>query len=196
MGVGFFETERLRLRPLTAGDAQLLFELDNDPEVMRYLSGGPGTPLEQIQDEILPRFLGYADRAPWAGVWAAELRQSREFLGWFSLRPGEDLSLGGELGYRLKRAHWGSGLATEGARAAVGRAFELGMPRVTGTTYEHNTGSRRVMEKLGMRLLRRFRLDAAELAGAATYAATSDEAWEGDEVEYGLSRDEWRTGAG
>ena len=38
------ETPRLRLRRFTAVDAEHLFALDNDPEVMRYLNGGVPTP--------------------------------------------------------------------------------------------------------------------------------------------------------
>lgn len=191
MSEWFLETARLRLRSLTLDDAPLLFELDSDPEVMRYLSGGPGTPLAKIRDEVLPRFIGYYGRAPWAGVWAAELAQTGEFAGWCSLRPDDEIELGGDLGYRLKRAHWGTGLATEGAAALVARGFELGMPRVVGTTYEHNHASRRVMEKVGMRFVRSFRLSPEELAAPGTFATDATAEWDGDEVEYVLNRTEW-----
>jgi hypothetical protein len=47
-----FETERLYLRAFRADEAQLLFELDNDPEVMRLISKGQSTPLERIENEF------------------------------------------------------------------------------------------------------------------------------------------------
>jgi RimJ/RimL family protein N-acetyltransferase len=63
--------------------------------------------------------------------------------------------------------------------------------RVVATTYEYNSASRRVMEKAGMRLVRRFHLTPDDLAAVGTFAASSQEVWEGDEVEYALTRAEW-----
>ena len=51
------ETERLRLRRFTEADADHLFALDNDPEVMRYLNGGMPTPRAVVETEILPGFM-------------------------------------------------------------------------------------------------------------------------------------------
>ena len=50
----FLETERLVLRRFTADDVDLLVELDSDPEVLRYVTGGPPTPREEIEGDILP----------------------------------------------------------------------------------------------------------------------------------------------
>lgn len=187
------ETERLKLRPIHAGDGPLLFELDSDPEVMRWLSGGPGTPLALIEEDILPRMLAYPERADWAGVWIATERAIGAFAGWFSRRPAADLVVGAELGYRLKREFWGRGLATEGARAVIDDGFGYSrLERVFGTTYEFNIGSRRVMEKLGMRHVRSFRLSDEELAGGTTFASRSEAAWDGDDVEYEVTRPQWR----
>jgi RimJ/RimL family protein N-acetyltransferase len=62
---------------------------------------------------------------------------------------------------------------------------------VTATTYEDNLASRRVMEKAGMTLVRRFRLTAADLAAQNTYHAISQDPWEGDDVEYALTKEQW-----
>ncbi len=58
------------------------------------------------------------------------------------------------LGYRLHRFAWGRGLATEGARALVDRAFASGAARVVAETLARHRASIRVMEKLGMRFMR------------------------------------------
>jgi len=117
------ETKRLCFRPVTAQDAQLLFELDSDPEVMRFISKGQPTPFARMQNEYLPRILGYFREWPPQGFWVAQLRATREFTGWFHLRPDRIEPLEMELGYRLKREFWGQGLATEGSRALVENAF-------------------------------------------------------------------------
>ena len=53
----FLETERLVLRRFTEDDADNLFELDGDPEVTRFITGGNPTPRDAIRYEILPRLL-------------------------------------------------------------------------------------------------------------------------------------------
>lgn len=191
------ETERLILRRFTAADLDHLVALDNDPDVMRYINGGTPTPRVVIEHEILPVFLCYADRCPGFGFWAAVHRDSGEWLGWFSFRPasGGAGSDPGEvvLGYRLRKAAWGQGYATEGARALLQKGFEQwGVQRVMATTYEENRASRRVLEKLGMTLVRRFRLTPDEIAGSDTYHVESVEVWEGDDVEYAIERVEWQ----
>jgi len=187
-----FSTARLQLRPITSDDAPLLFELDSDPEVMRWLSGGPGTPLSTIQETVLPGFLSLPAEQGF-GCWLVFERECAEFLGWVSLRPGQAREAGGELGYRFRRTAWGHGFATEAARAVLTHAFEsAGLARVFGTTYEANLGSRRVMEKLGMVLVRRFRPTPAELASPSTFAPGDADPWDRDDLEFAVSREEWR----
>ncbi len=180
----FLETERLRLRPFTPDDVEHLLELDGDPEVMRYINGGRPTSREDVENVILPRILSFYDRFDSYGYWAAEEKSTGEFVGWFALHPNDDGPTGElELGYRLRRAAWGKGYATEGSRALVDKAFrELGAERVRAETMTVNTASRRVMEKAGLRYARTFHLEwPEEIEGTA----------EGD-VEYALTRDEWR----
>ena len=177
------ETERLVLRRFTDADVDLLVDLDGDPEVMRYITGGRPTPREEIRDEVLPAWLRWYERFPGYGFWAAAEKATGEFLGWFHLRPPEGASPDEpELGYRLRRSAWGKGYATEGSRALVRMAFtELGARRVYAETMVVNRGSRRVMEKAGLRLVRTFHQPWPDRI-------------EGDEhgdVEYALTRAEW-----
>lgn len=187
-------TERLTLRRFEPTDGDHLFELDGDPAVMRYLSGGRATPRAVIDEEILPRFLHHDDRHRVFGFWAAIERSSGEFLGWFGLRPHdaahpEEIALG----YRLHRRAWGRGLATEGALALVASAFaEPGVERVVASTYQDNVASRRVLEKLGMTVRRRYRLTPEELQATGTFDAADLEVWDGDDLEYELTRAAWQ----
>ncbi|MBF8194209.1 GNAT family N-acetyltransferase [Nonomuraea sp. K274] len=172
----YLETDRLILRRFTESDADDLFALHNDPEVMRYLNGGKPTPRDTITGETLPRFIA-------GGFFAAIEKSSGAFLGWFHLRPGRDGPADEpELGYRLHRPAWGKGYATEGSLALIGKAFgEMGARRVYARTMSVNAGSRRVMEKCGLRFVRTFFEDWPDLIDG------SDQG----EVEYELLRSEW-----
>ncbi|HEX4701774.1 MAG TPA: GNAT family N-acetyltransferase [Pseudonocardiaceae bacterium] len=178
----FLETERLVLRRFTMADEDNLFELDGDPDVMRYITGGLATPRAELRDDYLPAYLNYYRRYPGYGFWATEEKSSGQFIGWFHLRPGpDDAADVAELGYRLRKSAWGKGYATEGARALIDKAFtEFGMRRVYALTMSVNTRSRRVMEQSGLRLIRTFHLDwpyriEGEEFGDVEYAQTKDE---------------------
>jgi RimJ/RimL family protein N-acetyltransferase len=145
------ETERLLLRHLAASDLDDLVALDSDPEVMRNLTDGQPTP-RAVMRERLPRILAYAEKDPNTGFFAAILKSSGSFIGWFHLRPCPLPPHDMELGYRLMRSVWGQGYATEGGRALLDQAFgKMGLERVIARTLKANLASRRVMEKLGMR---------------------------------------------
>lgn len=183
-------TERLQLRRFDENDLDNLFTLDGDPEVMRYITGGSSTAKEILRRQILPRFVREQDLAGVFGFWAAE--QDGSFVGWFSLRPIDGLPGQATLGYRLRRAAWGQGLATEGGRLLVDRGFRLAeLETVIATTYEENIASIGVMKKLGMQFKRAFRMDSTELAAIDTAAAEPIEAFPGVDVEYAVSRAEW-----
>ena len=177
------ETARLRLRRFRCDDVDLLVELDSDPEVMRYITGGKPSSREEIRDVVMPRLLGYYARWPHYGTFVAQRRDAGEFLGWFALRPHQghpdDQP---ELGYRLRRAAWGKGYATEGSLALVDWAFSaLGARRVIAETMSVNERSRRVMHRAGLRLVRTWHEQWDDpIAGS-----------EEGEVEYAIERAEW-----
>ncbi|MFI6289182.1 GNAT family N-acetyltransferase [Streptomyces sp. NPDC051018] len=177
-------TARLTLRALDEADLDQLFALENDPEVMRFLNGGRPTTRRAVRAESLPRLLRHHACIGRPGHWAAEERETGAFLGWFEFRPLEDDRADVvELGYRLGRAFWGRGYATEGARGLIRAGFtELCVRRVVAKTMAVNTRSRRVMEKAGMRYVRTFFEDWPD----------SIDGSESGDVEYALAEKDWR----
>lgn len=157
------ETERLRLTPAAHRDRDDLIALEQDPEVMRFLSG----------DFLQPR-------GGEPGVWTARESASSAFVGWFGLYDRGDGT--GDLGYRLARAMWGSGYASEGARRIVDFGFsKLGLARIVADTMAVNLASRRVMERAGLVYMRTiYPVYATPLPGA-----------ELGDVEYEITRDAW-----
>jgi RimJ/RimL family protein N-acetyltransferase len=179
----FLETERLVLRPFTEADVALLVTLDSDPDVMRFINGGRPTSRDEIEARTLPRLLYIHPCTSAPGFWAAEEKATGTFLGWFELRPLDDHSPAMvELGYRLDKAAWGRGYATEGSRALIRKGFtDLGVERVIANTMTVNVGSRRVMEKAGLTFLRTFTGDWPDAIEGSEHG----------EVEYELTRTSW-----
>jgi RimJ/RimL family protein N-acetyltransferase len=144
-------TERLLLRPWREEDREPFAALNADPAVMEHfpsmLSRSQSDALAERIDSDLRR-LGY-------GLWAVEVPGEASFIGFVGLqRTDDDLPFDQttEVGWRLARSHWGRGLATEAARAALAFAFgELALGEIVAFTYAGNLRSRRVMERLGMR---------------------------------------------
>jgi RimJ/RimL family protein N-acetyltransferase len=176
------ETPRLLLRRLTEADADDLFVMDSDPEVIRY-AGPRLADRDAYRRRIREGFLPYYDRYASYGYFAA-VGKDGAFLGWFHLRPALDYRFAAEagyregdvdLGYRLVRAAWGKGIATEGARALVRKGLtELDAACVVACALEPNVASTRVMEKAGLKWVRRFAIPGYDMP-AVVYALRREE---------------------
>lgn len=144
----YLQSERLYLRKLHARDAPALFQLDSDPDVIRYVGGSPVVSIRQSQ-EAIRRVQEYYERHPGFGIFAAVEKQSWAFVGWFALKH-LDQTTEVEIGYRLLKMHWGKGLATEMGHQIVGHGFGmLKLPKLVAVTQAGNSASQRVLTKLG-----------------------------------------------
>jgi RimJ/RimL family protein N-acetyltransferase len=149
------ETERLRLRPWrAAADLPALAATCADAEVMRFVA--PNRPLRQDESAVLLARIEAHWREHGYGLWAVEPRANGAgCIGFTGLAIPSflpDVLPAAEVGWRLDRAWWGRGLATEAARASVAHAFEmLGLASVVSIIDAGNERSLRVAEKLGMR---------------------------------------------
>jgi RimJ/RimL family protein N-acetyltransferase len=178
------ETGRLRLRRCTADDLDALVELDSDPEVMRYISFGEPTPREYYAQVILPRWLAQYETTPLIGYWVAETRDTGVFVGWFHLRPDRIDPGPQELGYRLRRAAWGQGFATEGGQALLAHGFaRVGAESITARALSANAASRRVMENCGLVYERAFVWPEDVLPGRTEAERAG--------VKYSVTRSSW-----
>ena len=124
--------------------------MNADREVMRHFPA----PLDaDDSDALLRRIAADLDRRGW-GLWALEERASGRLLGFNGLAPVTFMAPftpAIEVGWRMVRSHWGRGLATEAARAALAFAFdELSVTEVVSFTTVGNERSRALMRRLGM----------------------------------------------
>lgn len=150
-------TSRLAFRLMGSDDAPLLFELDQDPEVMRYLNDGRPSTREDIEQRFVPRMMDFTDPAAGFGLWEVRRREDDEYLGWILARQyGIGTSYhepdNVELGWRLKRHCWGRGIATEAAAAIIQvLRHQPGIRAFCAIADPANVASTAVMRKLGMR---------------------------------------------
>jgi ribosomal-protein-alanine N-acetyltransferase len=154
-------TARLELRPLAAADLDDLAALFADPDVMRYVGEGrprtradTATRLELHLDHWRKHGFGFFGVRRRGEPGASATGGTGAFIGRCGLQYlGDTGSV--EVGYTLAKPYWGQGYATEAARACVEYGFGvLGLPRIVAIARPENAASRRVLEKLGMRLVK------------------------------------------
>ena len=143
-------TARLLLRQWRPCDLEPFAALNADAEVMRYF---PAMLSREESDGMAYRCQALIEQRGW-GFWATEEQATGEFIGFIGLHtPAAELPCSPcvEVGWRLKKSHWGMGLATEGAAASLSCAFQtLNLPEVVSFTSVHNLRSEAVMQRLGM----------------------------------------------
>ena len=150
-------TERLLLRPIQLEDAPGMFELDSDPAVHRYLGGiGGPRPANLSDSEDTIRFIQAQYVANGIGRWAVLLRATGEFMGWAGLKlvagPVNGQRDFYDIGYRFIPRYWGQGYGYEAAQAWLTYGFDtLRAPRICAYADVDNAGSRRILEKIGLR---------------------------------------------
>ena len=144
------ESEHLRFREMRPEDAQAMFDLNSDPEVIQYTGDEPFDSVEAARiflesyQEVYKR-IGYAR-------WIIELKSTGEILGWCGLKFWPDKNVV-DVGYRLYKKYWGNGYASEAAKASIDYGFEkLGLERIIAHARKENAASLRVLEKCGMKI--------------------------------------------
>ncbi len=145
-----FETERLRFRESTPADAEAMYELNSDPEVIQYTGDLPFDSVEAVR-EFLDGYVSVYRK--WKrGRWIAELKSTGVVIGWCGLKFHEEENVT-DVGYRFHKRFWGNGYATEAAIAAIEYGFNvLNLDRIVAHARKENTASLRVLEKCGMRI--------------------------------------------
>ena len=166
-------TDRLLLVPLADRHLELEVQLDSDPEVLRYITGRA-----RSRDEVAASHaqrMALARKVDGLGYWMAfgsdggardttpPMRaDDGEFIGLIMLPPAHgpdqpDDPTVTDLGYRIVRRYWRKGLASEASRALLRHAFDtVGQSRVIAQTMAVNTGSRGVLDAIGMRYVRTY----------------------------------------
>jgi RimJ/RimL family protein N-acetyltransferase len=147
LAIPTLETERLTLRTFREADAMALFELSQDPDVVRYVGDRRVLTLQEAWRAVAGWIGHWALRG--YGQWAIEERSSGRFIGRAGIINPADWP-GPEVGYLLGRPWWGRGYATEAARAAMDWGFrEIGFTDLLSLIDPDNHASIAVATRLG-----------------------------------------------
>ncbi|MFB6710107.1 GNAT family N-acetyltransferase [Streptomyces sp. NPDC056333] len=145
-------TPRLLLRRWREEDVAPLAAVNADPEVMHWIGDGSVRDDQQTRSGI--EAMEHEWEAQGFGLFAVEIRSTRELAGFTGLSIPDflpEVLPAVEVGWRLGRGHWGQGLATEAAAAAVRFGFEdRGLERLVSIAQVGHAASERIMVKLGM----------------------------------------------
>lgn len=178
--LALLETSRLRLRTLVGGDIPALFAIFSDPETMRYWSRPAMTAVEEA-DGFLREIERHAEDGS-LFQWGIARREDDLVIGTCTLFRIDREHRRCELGYILRRDHWGAGLANEALQALVDHAFSaMGLHRLEADIDPRNAASIRSVERLGFKCeghLRERYFVAGEIQ---------------DSLIYGLLAPEWAT---
>lgn len=143
-----FETPRLYFREFTVDDVQLLFNLNNNPNVIKYVHELPPTTentTNTLLNIILPQYKLYG-----YGRWAVYQQSDDHFVGWCGLKFLEENNEI-DLGYRFKEEYWNKGYGYEAANATIDYGFNvLKLSAIYARALPGNIASLKIMEKCGM----------------------------------------------
>lgn len=141
------ETERLRLRPLEVADADRLFPILNDPEVMAHWDvpeiDDPDLVRAIVQGQVVDTASGRAFH------WTIRTIEDDQFLGACDVSDIDRWHKRAEIGFLLGRGAWGQGYALEAMRSVIAFAAAMGVRRLAARTHLGNKRSDAVLEKLG-----------------------------------------------
>ncbi len=157
------DSERLAYSIMTRDDAEIMFQIDQDPEVMRYLNGGKMTTREDVQNIYIPRMEKYTDVEKGWGLWKVTSLKDKQVIGFILVRPMNFFTDSPEfrnieLGWRFIQKSWGFGYATESANAVLHAMIELGdVDSFTAIAVEENLASISIMKKLGMKYIKTYK---------------------------------------
>jgi len=144
------QTERLILRKFITDDAEDMYDLNNDPEVMKHTGDISFKSIEDARKLII----NYSDYNNIGfGRWSVLLKEGNTFIGWCGLKKHPEGFV--DLGFRFHKKYWNKGYATESAIASLEYGFNnLNLVEIVGRSASENIASRRVLEKLNMKFIK------------------------------------------
>ena len=153
------ETNRLLLREFDISDAESFYELNLNPNVIKYTGNSAFKGIDEAK-AFLENYSDYQRNG--FGRWAVINKSTQQFIGWCGLKYDEKLDET-DIGFRFFEHFWNQGFATESAKACINYGFEkLNLKTIVGRAMKENTASIKVLEKIGLQYEKGFDFDGQE----------------------------------
>lgn len=144
------ETERLLLRKISQEDIDLIFEINNDPECIRF-NGWDSMSLEKCKD-VIDNWIDKYKNSEVIGVFCVKYKANKDKIGMAYIIGYKEPNQF-EIGFRLRSACWNRGYAKEITRGFIRYAENnLKANEVVAEVFRVNSSSRNVFEKLGFEM--------------------------------------------
>ncbi|MGB0496258.1 MAG: GNAT family N-acetyltransferase [Kangiellaceae bacterium] len=153
-------TQRLSFALMTRDDADFMYKLNLNPEVMRYINGGVPSTKDDIKNVQIPRMESYVNEEKGWGLWIVSRIDNAEQIGFVLVRPMQFFTDSPEyknieLGWRFTQESWGNGYATEAAENIKQALIKKGnIEKFTAIAMEDNLASIQIMKKLGLKYVK------------------------------------------
>ncbi len=141
-----FSTLRFHLREKQISDANDMYLLNANPEVIQHTGDAAFKDVNEAED-FIKKYNHFRNHG--FGRWVIEDKDRKQYIGWCGLKKHPNGMI--DLGYRIKKEHWSKGIATECAAACLKYGFQtLEMKEIVGRSVRANLASIRILEKIGM----------------------------------------------
>ncbi len=168
-----FDSDRLTMRPMSADDADALFEAFSDVALMTWWSSAPHTSVAETRENLIRR----TQPSDWRG-WTMIERTTGAVVGTLAARDSKPAVAG--IGYLVLRRYWGQGFAREGVSRLIELLWSEGHRRIWADTDPDNAASNGLLERLGFQREGHLREEWLTHIGVR------------DSYIWGLLRHEWR----
>lgn len=149
------ETNRLILREFENEDAEFLFQLNANSNVLKYTGDEPFASINEAKI-FIKNYDHYQKFG--MGRWTVIEKDTNSPIGWCGLKNHNNEFI--DLGFRFLEDYWNKGFATESAKACIDFGFnQLNLDEIVGRTMPQNFGSKRVLEKIGMQFSHKENVD-------------------------------------
>ena len=145
------ETNRLTLRAITLADADNIFDLRKDADVLRYIDREPHRTLDDSR-AMIQKILDGIENSD-AVAWAITFKDLDELIGTISYHRIEKEHCRAEIGYMLHPKYWRKGITNEAMTKILDYGFNsMKLHSIEANVNPQNAASSNLLKKHGFKL--------------------------------------------
>ena len=148
-----FETKRLQVRKLQIADLKSFYELESNPNVLKYATGEPKN-LKESEEDLLQLINRYDNPDNDFWIYTIECKEDNIFIGTVALIKDEEGN--DEIGYRFIEQFWGNGYATEICEGLIDYCKSIGIKKIIGCVVDVNVASAKILKRFNFEEIEKF----------------------------------------